>query len=108
MSVYHNVHEFLHANKTPLMKSSSPNVFYTKLPEHHRSNKSLPSPFTVLITSPVPDGTIGMIAYRFIDRLVAVDFHTWPPRRATRFARLSWCSSELLVMGFCACPVEVR
>ncbi|EYC33472.1 hypothetical protein Y032_0002g817 [Ancylostoma ceylanicum] len=62
MSVYHNVHEFLHANKTPLMKSSSPNIFYTKLPEHHRSNKSLPSPFTVLITSPVPDGTIVTVA----------------------------------------------
>ncbi|WKX90861.1 hypothetical protein Q1695_009594 [Nippostrongylus brasiliensis] len=62
MSVYHNVHEFLHANKTPLLKSSSPNIFYTKLPEHHRSNKSLPSPFTVLITSPVPDGTLVTVA----------------------------------------------
>ncbi|KJH51796.1 runt domain protein [Dictyocaulus viviparus] len=58
MSVYHNVHEFLRNNRTPLLKSSSPNIFLTKLPEHHRSNKSLPSPFTVLITSPVPDGTI--------------------------------------------------
>ncbi|KAJ1364020.1 hypothetical protein KIN20_024002 [Parelaphostrongylus tenuis] len=45
-----------------LNKSSSPNIFYTKLPEHHRSNKSLPSPFTVLITSPVPDGTIVTVA----------------------------------------------
>ncbi|XGW19588.1 hypothetical protein V3C99_003437 [Haemonchus contortus] len=62
MSVYHNVHEFLHANKTLLLKSSSPNIFYTKLPEHHRSNKSLPSPFTVLITSPVPDGTLVTVA----------------------------------------------
>ncbi|KAK6727251.1 hypothetical protein RB195_005140 [Necator americanus] len=62
MSVYNNVHTFLQSNKTPLMKSSSPNIFYTKLPEHHRSNKSLPSPFTVLITSPVPDGTIVTVA----------------------------------------------
>lgn len=43
-------------------KSSSPNIFYAKLPEHHRSNKSLPSPFTVLITSPVPDGTLVTVA----------------------------------------------
>ncbi|KAE9415948.1 hypothetical protein Angca_005304 [Angiostrongylus cantonensis] len=62
MNVYNNVHDFLRTNKTPVLKSSSPNIFYTKLPEHHRSNKSLPSPFTVLITSPVPDGTIVTVA----------------------------------------------
>uniref|UniRef100_A0A914YAY4 Runt domain-containing protein n=1 Tax=Panagrolaimus superbus TaxID=310955 RepID=A0A914YAY4_9BILA len=38
-------------------KTGSPNILCTTLPSHWRSNKSLPSPFVVLLLSPVADGT---------------------------------------------------
>ncbi|CAD5207541.1 unnamed protein product [Bursaphelenchus okinawaensis] len=38
-------------------RTASPEVFCSALPNHWRSNKSLPHPFTVLILYPVPDGT---------------------------------------------------
>jgi hypothetical protein len=38
-------------------KTGSPNIICTTLPPHWRSNKSLPTPFVVILLSPVPDGT---------------------------------------------------
>ncbi|CAB3408517.1 unnamed protein product [Caenorhabditis bovis] len=40
-----------------LEKSSSPNILYSQLPKHWRSNKSFPDQFVVLILTPVPDNT---------------------------------------------------
>ncbi|KAE9552903.1 hypothetical protein FO519_003888 [Halicephalobus sp. NKZ332] len=39
------------------IKTASPDVFCTSLPNHWRSNKSLPNPFMVLVLAPVEDGT---------------------------------------------------
>lgn len=42
---------------TKLLPTGCPNVICTELPTHWRSNKSLPTPFTVFALGPVPDGT---------------------------------------------------
>ncbi|VDM44154.1 unnamed protein product, partial [Toxocara canis] len=47
---------------TKLLPTGCPNVICTALPSHWRSNKSLPSPFTVFALGPVPDGTAVTIA----------------------------------------------
>uniref|UniRef100_A0A0M3I4G9 Runt domain-containing protein n=2 Tax=Ascaris TaxID=6251 RepID=A0A0M3I4G9_ASCLU len=47
---------------TKLLPTGCPNVICTALPTHWRSNKSLPSPFTVFALGPVPDGTPVTIA----------------------------------------------
>ena len=40
-----------------IMHTNSPNVFCTKLPNHWRANKGLPSPFKVFVLSDICDGT---------------------------------------------------
>ena len=47
---------------TELLPTGCPNVVCTALPSHWRSNKSLPSPFTVFAFGPVPDGTYVTVA----------------------------------------------
>ncbi|VDK59597.1 unnamed protein product, partial [Anisakis simplex] len=47
---------------TKLLSTGCPDVICTALPTHWRSNKSLPSPFTVFALGPVPDGTPVTIA----------------------------------------------
>ncbi|KAM3721047.1 Segmentation protein Runt [Dirofilaria immitis] len=43
---------------TKLLPTGCPNVICTELPNHWRSNKSLPLPFIVFALGPVPDGTL--------------------------------------------------
>ncbi|CEF63886.1 Acute myeloid leukemia 1 protein (AML1)/Runt family and p53-like transcription factor, DNA-binding domain and p53/RUNT-type transcription factor, DNA-binding domain and Runt domain-containing protein [Strongyloides ratti] len=40
-----------------LGKTESPDIFCSVLPNHWRSNKSLPTPFVVVSLRPIPDGT---------------------------------------------------
>uniref|UniRef100_A0A8R1TPS4 Runt domain-containing protein n=1 Tax=Onchocerca volvulus TaxID=6282 RepID=A0A8R1TPS4_ONCVO len=47
---------------TKLLPTGCPNVICTALPNHWRSNKSLPLPFTVFAFEPVPDGTVVTVA----------------------------------------------
>uniref|UniRef100_A0A0N5AMP2 Runt domain-containing protein n=1 Tax=Syphacia muris TaxID=451379 RepID=A0A0N5AMP2_9BILA len=47
---------------TELLPTGCPNLVCTALPSHWRSNKSLPSPFTVFSFGPVPDGTFVTVA----------------------------------------------
>ncbi|EJW86733.1 runt [Wuchereria bancrofti] len=47
---------------TKLLPTGCPNVICTALPNHWRSNKSLPLPFTVFALGPVPDGTLVTVA----------------------------------------------
>ncbi|EFO84633.1 hypothetical protein GCK72_001002 [Caenorhabditis remanei] len=59
-NVYHHVRNFIEQQPVPaktLEKSSSPNILYTALPKHWRSNKSFQEPFYVVLLTPVPDNT---------------------------------------------------
>ncbi|VDN06628.1 unnamed protein product [Thelazia callipaeda] len=47
---------------TKLLATGCPNVICTALPNHWRSNKSLPTPFTVFALGPVPDGTLVTVS----------------------------------------------
>uniref|UniRef100_A0A7E4VII0 Runt domain-containing protein n=1 Tax=Panagrellus redivivus TaxID=6233 RepID=A0A7E4VII0_PANRE len=59
-AVEESLHRFGHINK--FNSTASPNIYCTSLPEHWRSNKSLPAPFIVLVLHPVPDGTKVTVA----------------------------------------------
>ncbi|CAI2306353.1 unnamed protein product [Caenorhabditis sp. 36 PRJEB53466] len=59
-NVFHHVRNFIEQQPVPakaLEKSSSPNILYTALPKHWRSNKSFQEPFYVVLLTPVPDNT---------------------------------------------------
>ncbi|PIC50076.1 hypothetical protein B9Z55_001124 [Caenorhabditis nigoni] len=59
-NVFSHVRSFLEQQPAPaktLEKSSSPNILYTALPKHWRSNKSFQEPFYVVLLTPVPDNT---------------------------------------------------
>uniref|UniRef100_A0A1I7UL52 Runt domain-containing protein n=1 Tax=Caenorhabditis tropicalis TaxID=1561998 RepID=A0A1I7UL52_9PELO len=59
-NVFHHVRNFIEQQPIPaktLEKSSSPNILYTALPKHWRSNKSFQEPFYVVLLTPVPDNT---------------------------------------------------
>ncbi|CAL2029647.1 unnamed protein product [Caenorhabditis brenneri] len=59
-NVFHHVRNFMEQQPIPaktLEKSSSPNILYSTLPKHWRSNKSFQEPFYVVLLTPVPDNT---------------------------------------------------
>jgi hypothetical protein len=45
-----------------LQPTASPNLICSVLPEHWRSNKSLPTAFTVIALGAVPDGTMVTVS----------------------------------------------
>ncbi|CAI5438999.1 unnamed protein product [Caenorhabditis angaria] len=59
-SVFQHIRTFLEQQPVVargLEKSSSPNILYSQLPKHWRSNKSFQDQFIVVLLTPVPDNT---------------------------------------------------
>ncbi|CAI4230264.1 unnamed protein product [Auanema sp. JU1783] len=63
MTVFDHIVEYLDkAAPHKIQRTSSPNILCTKVEPHWRSNKSLPYPFTVILLTPVKDGTKVTVA----------------------------------------------
>lgn len=53
---------FMNDTSGKLILTSSPNILCTELPDHWRSNKTLPSQFKVVVVGFVPDNTRVVLA----------------------------------------------
>lgn len=56
--MFANIHEVLQEYHGELVQTQSPAILCSALPNHWRSNKSLPCAFKVVALDDVPDGTI--------------------------------------------------
>ncbi|CAH1115915.1 unnamed protein product [Phaedon cochleariae] len=59
--VDHRVHELLAEHPGELVKTGSPYILCTQLPNHWRSNKTLPAAFKVVAVGDIGDGTVVTI-----------------------------------------------
>lgn len=59
--MFSNIHEILQEYHGELVQTGSPTILCSALPNHWRSNKSLPCAFKVVVLDDVPDGTLVTI-----------------------------------------------
>lgn len=60
--MYQNLHDLLQEYHGELVTTGSPSILCTSLPNHWRSNKSLPLHFKVVALDDIPDGTQVTVA----------------------------------------------
>lgn len=59
--MFSNIHEILQEYHGELVQTGSPTILCSALPNHWRSNKSLPCAFKVVALDDIPDGTLVTI-----------------------------------------------
>lgn len=59
--MFTNIHEILQEYHGELVQTGSPTILCSALPNHWRSNKSLPCAFKVVVLDDIPDGTLVTI-----------------------------------------------